>query len=258
MTRTGVSPVLAFVLLTGLFVTMGASTYIYLQEQQILIEERTALDNLDTVNMSCGAQTIDWWLENTGNDRIDASTVDIAVYDDGGLNISLSRFSAPFNYDFQSPGSADKIVVLSPAGNPLKSGGAYTVELDVDGTKVRESCTAGGAWFDVNWDHRRPVIFQDSGAAREYVELDTKTLIQNQKLQPDCDDLRVVNGQQVIPYEVQNCDAPDTNITIENPGTSNPTYLYYDNIRASNNETTLGSTTTQATLLDEERNPLPG
>ncbi|MFC1710148.1 DUF2341 domain-containing protein [Patescibacteria group bacterium] len=98
------------------------------------------------------------------------------------------------------------------------------------------------AWWDDVWTYRKPIVITaGSSAASDFqvkVTVDTATLITNNKLQSDCDDLRFVspslkNLDYWIEEDDPGCNNASTEIWVEVdslPGTGTTTiYMYYGN-----------------------------
>ena len=137
--------------------------------------------------------------------------------------------------------------------------GTYTVRVTVsDGTdqnvatatvSVSESPLSCSAVFgdpSLSSCYRRTVTVKNntSSELNDYtvrVDLDTNTLIQQGKLQPDCNDLRfVLSDGTELNYWVENCGDTNTHVWVKIPdipasGERN-VYLYYGNVGAPNRE----------------------
>ncbi|MBR9679912.1 MAG: DUF2341 domain-containing protein [Candidatus Altiarchaeota archaeon] len=91
------------------------------------------------------------------------------------------------------------------------------------------------AWWDFDWEYRKQVVIIGNATNSTIMfKLDTDTLVSNDKIQPDCDDLRIVLDD-LIPasYFVEACNTTNTLVWFQ---TSSATsfYLYYGNPDASN------------------------
>ena len=102
------------------------------------------------------------------------------------------------------------------------------------------------AWFDNGWTYRRPVSISYSGTTlSDYdvlIELDTASLIAANKMQADCDDIRIVDSDETTPinYWIEGgCNTNATQIWAQVPLISDggkTIYIYYGNSSAVNAE----------------------
>ncbi|KKR06470.1 MAG: hypothetical protein UT34_C0001G0511 [candidate division WS6 bacterium GW2011_GWF2_39_15] len=102
------------------------------------------------------------------------------------------------------------------------------------------------SWFDNAWEYRKPVDISYTGAPLSnydvLVSVDTQTLIGENKIQADCDDIRFVDSDDTtqLQYWIETgCNTTDTQIWVRVPdvpdgGTS--IYMYYGNGSAANAE----------------------
>ncbi len=112
------------------------------------------------------------------------------------------------------------------------------------------------SWWNTNWQYRQPIQIQgnisDNTTLTAQLELDTKRLIQKQRLRNNCKDLRIVTKNETNPIKVRDCDEVKTTILTEiktqnhkennnqtnksNNKTTNQKnhYLYYGNPKATN------------------------
>jgi hypothetical protein len=103
-------------------------------------------------------------------------------------------------------------------------------------------------WYDANWSYRRSVYIDN--ITKEYqgieedvlLEVDTKTLIDENKLEVDCRDIRFVDedNQTTLKYWIEGgCNTTETQIWIKVkiPNSSTKTiYMYYGNESAVDNQ----------------------
>lgn len=109
-------------------------------------------------------------------------------------------------------------------------------------TKKAPQVQAG--WFDENWLYRKsvPVTYTGTENLTEYQvlidALDTATLIANEQLQSDCDDLRFTSSTgTLLPYFIvsNTCNTADTEIFVKTdkiPAQNITFYMYYGNPQA--------------------------
>ncbi|MFB6203635.1 MAG: DUF2341 domain-containing protein, partial [Candidatus Nanohaloarchaea archaeon] len=105
----------------------------------------------------------------------------------------------------------------------------------------------GAAWWNSEWTYRKPFSVSnptgnDVTNFPANVTLNTKQLIDNGKIQSDCGDLRIVEGDpgKVLKYNVTDCNTTDTTVFFSvdvAPGSTNQDlYIYYGNPSASEAE----------------------
>lgn len=111
-------------------------------------------------------------------------------------------------------------------------------------------------WFDETWYYRQSSALTNSSSTdvtNQYVKVavDTATLITADKMQTDCDDLRITNvNGDLLPFFIDgdteyDCNDSDTAVwvMVDNIPTSGSTiYLYYGNSSADNGEINIGTT----------------
>jgi len=101
------------------------------------------------------------------------------------------------------------------------------------------------SWFDSSWKRRQSKsLFSSVGVDLDVVlnlTLDTKTLIQEGKLQSNCNDLRFTDSDEnLLKYELESCNDYHTTIWLRVPflaaDNSTSIRVYYDNPSASSGE----------------------
>jgi len=100
------------------------------------------------------------------------------------------------------------------------------------------------AWYNSSWLYRRSIFVSNSDAPLinedVLIEYDTKSLIQEGKLQEDCDDLRFIDSDDStsLSYWIEGgCNTSDTQIWIKIPNlpqSGKTVYMYYGNESAPN------------------------
>lgn len=266
--RHGVSPLISFMLLLGVVLSLATGAYMFITDQQDRVNDAMYGARLETANITCDVNTVDWWVENTGKKDIQAIEGRLTVTHNGSTINQLSEPQFALTHDFTEAGGIDKIA-LTPS-QPLESGSDYVFTLTAGDQQVIDRCTAGIDWYNVNWDYRRKVNIAGSMDANGWttVQLNTSTLIKEGKLQPRCQDIRVTINGNVVNHslpDANNCSTtPQTDITFKapNPATaSQTTYLYYGNLNTAVKNTTRNSapaSTPVSPLGPEERINLPG
>jgi hypothetical protein len=115
--------------------------------------------------------------------------------------------------------------------------------------KNRQAPDARAGWFNDHWHYRKKVAITNSGGTeltdfQVSLELDTASLISANKMQADCDDIRItdINGK-ILPHWVEEnmpgCNASATKIWFKHPSiaaTGANIYVYYGNESAVNTE----------------------
>jgi hypothetical protein len=111
---------------------------------------------------------------------------------------------------------------------------------------INKTITAA-AWYDTNWEHRKPItVSNDTGSTLSnedvLVTVDTESLINNGKLQNDCDDLRFVDSDDSTPidYWIEGgCNTSTTEVWVQIPSLPSggkTIYMYYANDSATSGE----------------------
>lgn len=238
----GISPLVTVVLLTGIVVVMAGTSYTFITNQQGYVENTAEKAQLKTINITCSKQTVSWWVENEAKYGVNDLTGEIFFNQDGIPNGTL------FMQDFSVPSalatehSSTEIFFTTP--RPLELGQQYDIELDLTDSRVQGSCTAGDSWWNTNWDYRQRIKVDSSNIDsndRTAITVDTKQLIRSGKLQPYCQDLRIVIGGQNIDHQFTTSPTNCTEGTmtavfdVDNPvAAENQAYLYYGNPSAEN------------------------
>lgn len=237
--RRGVTPIIAIVILVGIAVGMGFSTYAFVTSSQDLIFGPARQVQLETVNVTCETDSITWWIENT--DQYPADTpADLYISDADGLDTALTRTGLDITADFTDAYGAGSVTVTP--GGTLTAGERYGLELAFGNGNVETSCIVGGGWWDRDWDYRRPVTVSSThgSALTDFpasVTLDTATLISNGKMGLACRDLRVVEDGEMVSYSIAGCDTASTTVRfttdVAPSATEEDVHVYYGNPAAS-------------------------
>jgi hypothetical protein len=258
----GVSPLISVVLLLSIVVARSGSAYVFLSGQQQRVEEGVEQAQLETVNISCNRQTVSWWIQNTAQYGVEQRQADIFFMENGQSNQSLYRPNELLPSSLTAGETiAEIFLTLSP--DALKLGEEYRLELVTDETDVTSTCRVGAQWWDVNWDYRRHVAMDGSTVDaddRTSIKINPQQLVREGKLQPHCQDLRIVIGTTPVSYNLstspENCvSATDLDVTfqVNNVATDRyHTYLYYGNPAADNQSVSIASSAPQSAFGDEE------
>lgn len=144
-TRRGVTPVIAIVLLLMMTVAAAGGAYTWFSQMQQDIMSQTEQDiqtsfsvkGLQCNIVSSGPDEIVIQMKNDGKASVDASKVDVFVYDSSNdLNITVTGLDWS-DKAFTSPGGfAEATVDLSQSSSTtfLESGAFYNVEVDFTNT----------------------------------------------------------------------------------------------------------------------------
>lgn len=242
---------MATVMLTMIVIVMAAGTITFVQSQQEGVTEplTTALDqDLDVEDVTCQGEQISVLFNNQGTQPVDSATAEVRVFEGGSINYTLSPLETLVTGAFLQPGSRGHFNVT--AGGVFESGGLYRIQIDFGiGNTIDRVCRAGSDWWDLNYGYRIPVTVENTGdSAGTYV---ASTAVQFDDIpgefQDDCADIRVVEGGEVVPYEIGGDPAADASdctdttfldfeTTIDGSTTTYDTYIYYDNINADHAE----------------------
>lgn len=263
----GVSPLVASVLMLAIIISLVGSAAIFITDQQDEVNRNIKQPQLETINLTCTRQTVSWWIANTAKYGVQDRRAEIFFNEEGMPNRTLYRpnevVPAPL-----TDGKSRAHLFLTLAPEALKIGQDYHIELVTPNTDVSGTCTAGTQWWDVNWDYRRRVLLSSSTVDtddRTSVKIDPQQMIQDGKLQPHCQDLRVVIGNSAVPYNLsnapQNCASTGTlyvTLAVDDVATDKyRAYLYYGNPAADNQSVQISGSTSQSPLGEEEQIGLP-
>ncbi len=230
MSRRGVSPVLGAVLMV--LIVTGIATGVVLRVEGVrdIVIGKTEQPRLETINTTCTADRVTWWIRNDAPHRVDATAADLFISRDGTLNTTASRTGLTVTAAFTAPDTAGRLQVAP--GRPLRIGRTYDLQLVMGDADVRSRCRVGQQWWDAGWPHRR-TIRNTTADTTLNVTLDATPLRDAQRLRPDCGDVRPVHDGSVIPHRAVRCDTAlwlHVNATRTAPG---DTYLYYGNLQAT-------------------------
>lgn len=237
----GITPIVTIVIMFTLVMALASGSIYFLTGQQDRITNRlsSAMDEqLEVNNVVCNDNKISFHFSNQGEARIGSGEVDMLVYREGKRDMNFSVRRIKPEGDYLKPGGEGFLNVSTDG--VFRSGTLYKIELDFIGSRSKFSklCRAGQEWWNLNWDYRRQIEVSGPPEVLEvtYTEVDTESIMQEGKLNSDCSDIRVVEDQKIITYNVTNCGSPNTKIYFETlnmgEGTDYDTYLYYGNLRA--------------------------
>jgi len=98
---------------------------------------------------------------------------------------------------------------------------------------------ADKTWFETEWDYRKGIIVQersgiDISSYPVSVDIDSRTLIQQGKMEGNCADLRIVHNGEELPHQIERGDCNTTATTVWFPVTLNENeterlFAYYGN-----------------------------
>ncbi|ODS35435.1 hypothetical protein BEH94_01360 [Candidatus Altiarchaeales archaeon WOR_SM1_SCG] len=97
-------------------------------------------------------------------------------------------------------------------------------------------------WWDCSWDYRKEININENsgGNLSDYqisIEVDTQTLILENKMNADCSDIRFIDDEKEIPYWIESgCNTTETKIWVKlniSGNSSKTIYMYYGNASAS-------------------------
>ncbi len=138
------------------------------------------------------------------------------------LDTSIGRYLVPISFVVLLFGTPLALFLLERAVSPVSS------------------------WYNSSWEYRKPITVTNGGAEQlnydVLIELDTATLIAGNKIQADCDDIRVVGTDDttLLSYWIEGgCNTATTQIWARVPTLAageNTIYLYYGNGAAINAE----------------------
>lgn len=237
--RTGISPILATVIMILIAVAMAGGAATVLFPSQSAVTGATEQGRLQTVNTTCLPDQVTWWVNNTGDTDLNGDDASLFISERDGLNSTLTQDDTDVDAAFTDAGGLGRFTFVPE--KPLALGTQYTMELSVDNAGVSTACTAGDRWWDADWEYRRAIKI-DAPASEETVRLrlddadpvNAEAMVDNGKMRSDCADLRVVNHGTRTFYDIRQCN-PDTQVRVRAnlsqpvPGTA---YLYYGNLQA--------------------------
>ncbi|MCJ7450136.1 MAG: hypothetical protein MUP58_00125 [Candidatus Nanohaloarchaeota archaeon QJJ-9] len=258
----GITPIIAVLILTGIVLSgaLVAQQFVLDRQEDIKNHLEEALrNNLEVERVYCNGKKLSFLLNNTGGYHIDEAGVDVYIYHGAEANYSMSRRGLTFEGGFQEPHSSGYFNVT--INGLFLSDQVYSVELagTDEQASLRKSCRGGRRWWDINWDYRRQVVVenQDSSGITDgiaSVELNTSSLIDEGRMNPDCSDLRVVEKEEVVDYSIDSCNSPSSTIKFRNSvsgyGRAFDTYIYYGNLRAEDESVSITDTTSSDLVTD--------
>jgi len=249
--RAGITPIVATVILTVLVITMAGGTITFVQTQQEAATEplTTALDtDLRVEDVTCQGRRLSVLFNNEGSQPLGSASADIRVFEGGGINHTLTRLDEDVDGPFMLGGGRGYFN-MTTAG-VFESGELYRIQMDFGvGNTIERLCRAGSDWWDLNYAYRIPVTIENtdttSGTFVASVAVPFDAL--PGQFQDECSDIRIVEGGQVVPYEIGGDPAAasgdctgttfmDFETTINGSTTAYDTYIYYDNINADHAE----------------------
>lgn len=233
--RKALTPVLGAVLLILIVISLAGGAYTFLTGYQEEIFDDFDGSELATVNISCMPQHVEWWINNTGEERLEVDQANLFIYDADGVNTSLSATDVAVDAGFQNAGGGGGLTV--EPGAKLGLGRSYQLELSLGDIELSGQCTVGSEWWDVEWGYRKVLKVEESGfeGGPATIELDTASLVEEGKMRSDCGDLRVVKQGEIVPEVQYPADCESDEATLKaNLGevSSGEVYLYYGNLNA--------------------------
>lgn len=237
--RDGVTPIVTVLLLIGIVMGLAITTYYFLQEQQDLVLREGQQPLVSTVNTTCEDEFVSWWIQNDAQHGIDSADVFIQEREAHTNIVELRDRSMPAEIQ-RGEGTGEFGFHLD--GEELESGTQYDITLETDDISLDTSCTVGEEWWDSNWDYRRQIdldtatlVSGDTAA----IQLNTSQLVSEQNLQPRCQDIRTVIGDDPVPHNVSDpgaCgDEEQVDVTFPVPdadAAEGSTYVYYGNLQS--------------------------
>lgn len=251
--RSGVTPILSLVLMVSIILTLGGGAVVFLQSTQGDVVDTLDTGDFETVNVTCATDQITWWIENDGDrDVADPDATLIMVHGERLNRTVPLTLSEGFT---RAGGTGPMEHTPDPS---LELGEQYQLGLEFSDIQLSATCRAGGAWYDINWDYRRPLTGID-GANPVDATLNTTKLIEAGKLRSDCNDIRVGQGTGFRDFNITagECDDGNTSIIIDTATTSPQIYVYYGNLQAERNTSSLTGPAQLADLGPEEQIRLP-
>jgi flagellin-like protein len=250
--RKGITPTLSVVILTMMVVSLAASTSVWLSSNRDDILGRitsTAAQDLEIEKITCNGNQVRLTVSNNGQRRYSINQMDLFVHYDGEIDPDLTRTKLTPQGKLPPP---DQTGVLNiTAGNIFQSDETYVLDMDFYGIQfdARTACRAGLDWWNLNWNYRRHIVVENTGGTKNdaiaSATFNSTGPIGDGKLNPDCSDIRAVEGKNVRDYTVSGCGTTTTTVKFETNVDASAieydTYLYYGNIRGENMTTSLGS-----------------
>lgn len=252
--RRGVTPILSFVLMVSIIFILAGSAVVFLQGAQGDVTGGLQIQDFETVNVTCGTDQITWWINNQGDQDVPDPDATLILLHGERLNRTVPLTLSARFMDAGGTGP----MTHDPAPN-LTLGEQYQLSLEFGSIQLQATCRAGGAWYDINWDYRRPLTGID-GADPVDAPLNTTELIQEGKMRSDCNDVRVGQGTSFRDFNITagECDTGNTSIIINTSSTTPQIYVYYGNLQADRNTSSLTGPAQLAELGPEEQIRLPG
>lgn len=245
--RKGVTPVVAVVLLIGVTVSAAGTAYLMIQNTQKASQEAfqnsipISAKNLQVESCWNGNVRTHISVRNSGEEAINISKLDVIV---NSLPKEESRVQR-----------SDKIVnpqeTFEISFTP-KVGKGARIELFGGGIRKTAACTYLPAnpdiWWNPDWSYRKPITIQEQSGNQltNYqlkMDLNTKTLIDQGKMNSDCSDIRFASSGLKADYWIESgCNTVTTDIWVEVPsipsGGETELNMYYGNSGASSQSST--------------------
>lgn len=242
--RSGLTPIVATVILVVLVIAMAAGTITFVQTQQAAVTQEltTALDgDLRVGAFSCQGHEIAVHFSNQGDRPISSTTAEIRVLQGGDINYTLSPLTTPVSGDFLLIDGQGYFNVSTDA--PFHSGELYRIQIDFgDGQTIDRLCRAGADWWDLDWGYRKLIPVEKTVSDPSGVITVNRTVYFPESMlrtvgEQDCSSVRIVEDGAVTPYDVAYCpdltDGTTENVEVDFITTINgtdqqyDTYLYY-------------------------------
>lgn len=238
--RTGMSPVLGFVLLLLLVIGMAGSASILLNQQQEAIENQLGQaleEDLEIESVTCYGDRIRMSMRNNGADLTGVEDTRITVIQGGTVEGDMINQTVPFDGAFSLPNSTGTL--NASIRGTFDSGTVYTVRLTFPfGDYVKEgTCSGGYQWWNTDYQYRQQIRLTNDDQAitgqEVAFDIDTTEQVNTAMMRSTCEDLQVVDDNETLETHVEDCGTETTTvsfpISLEPNEEKVSTYLYYGN-----------------------------
>ncbi len=115
--RSGITPIVATVLLLLMIVAMSGAVFTFMMDLQERAQDDLLEDmqtRISTMSLNCETDEISFRVRNTGDRNIDASSVDILIYDQQG-SLTMNPITEDWSdKDFTEAGASDRVEIDLP------------------------------------------------------------------------------------------------------------------------------------------------
>lgn len=234
--RKGITPVVATILLIMITVTAAGTVYVTIMDTQREATEGVSTDEIGVSNVgsleveSCWNADVATILSvrNGGTEAINASKLNVYL---GGVPSEVEVKSAVaepddlFRVNLTKKISRDTSIKFTHGGETK--------------THLCSNLPKYPYWWDASWDYKKPIKIQENSGnnLENYqvnLDIDTKSLIDQNKMQSNCQDMRFTADMKEIDHWTKSgCNTASTDVWVEVPeipaNGQKEIHMYYGN-----------------------------